>query len=116
MKKILVAYDGGEADLKALNPAADLAQALGATVSVVSVVPVHGGRIGLDPWDDSEVHAKELTEARRLLRERGIDAALLEPVGEPAPTIERIAREGEFDTIILGSRPPHAPHRGVHGH
>src|SRR3989304_1368463 len=109
MKKILVAYDGGEAALKGLNTAADLAQALGATVSVVSVGPVHGGRIGLDPWDDSEVHAKELTEARRLLRERGIDAALLEPVGEPAPTIERIAREGEFDTIILGSPPPHPP-------
>ena len=115
MKKILVAYDGGEAALKALNTAADLAQALGATVSVVSVVPVHGGRIGLDPWDDSEVHAKELTEARRLLRERGVDAALLEPVGEPAPTIERIAREGEFDTIILGSRHLNALERVLQG-
>jgi nucleotide-binding universal stress UspA family protein len=115
MKKILVAYDGGEAALKALNTAGDLAHAMGATVSVVSVVPVHGGRIGLDPWDDSEVHAKELTEARRMLRERGIDAQLLEPVGEPAPTIERIAREGGFDTIIMGSRHLNALERVLQG-
>src|SRR3970040_1081650 len=117
MKKILVAYDGGEAALKALNTAADLAQALGATVSVVSVVPVHGGRIGLDPWDDSEVHAKELTEARRMLRERGIDAQLLEPVGEPAPNIERIHRAGHGcsaprEAPAGGVPPPPPPRRG----
>ena len=104
MKKILVAYDGSDAAAKALDTAATLAHALGASVSVVSVVPVHRGRLGMDPWDDSEVHAKELTEARRILRERGIEAQLLEPVGEPAATIERIAHEGGFDTIVLGSR------------
>jgi nucleotide-binding universal stress UspA family protein len=115
MKKILVAYDGSEAATKALDTAATLAHALGASVSVVSVVPVHGGRVGMDPWDDSEVHAKELTEARRFLRERGIEAQLLEPVGEPAQTIERIAREGEFDTIVIGSRGLNAIERILQG-
>ena len=104
MKKILLAYDGGAASQRALGTAADLAHALGASVTVISVVPTHGGRIGMDPWDDTEVHAKELTEARSLLRERGVEAQLLEPIGDPAATIERIAREGEYDTIVLGSR------------
>ena len=29
---------------------------------------------------------------------------LLEPLGDPARTIERIAVEGGFDTIVIGSR------------
>lgn len=115
MQKILLAYDGGEASQRALGTAAELAKALGATVSVVSVVPTHGGRLGMDPWDDSEVHAKELVEARTLLRERGIEAQLLEPIGEPAATIERIAREGEYDTIVIGSRGLNALERILQG-
>lgn len=115
MKKILVAYDGGEAAHKALETAATLAHALGASVGVVSVVPVHAGRLGMDPWDDSEIHAKELSEARRFLHERGIEAQLLEPVGEPAPTIERVAQEGGFDTIVVGSRGLNALERVLQG-
>ena len=115
MQKILLAYDGTDPSQRALGTAADLAKALGATVSVVSVVPTHGGRLGMDPWDDSEVHAKELVEARTLLRDRGIEAQLLEPIGEPAATIERIAREGEYDTIVIGSRGLNALERVLQG-
>lgn len=115
MQKILLAYDGTDPSQRALGTATDLAKALGATVSVVSVVPTHGGRLGMDPWDDSEVHAKELVEARTLLRERGIEAQLLEPIGEPAATIERIAREGEYDTIVIGSRGLNALERVLQG-
>ena len=43
MKKILIAYDGGEPARRALDTAADLARLTGASVSVVSVVPVHVG-------------------------------------------------------------------------
>jgi nucleotide-binding universal stress UspA family protein len=104
MKKILLAYDGGEPARHALDTAAELALKFGATLSVVSVVPVHPGRAPVDPWDDSTVHAQELVEARRLLQERGIEADLMEPAGDPAKTIEHIAAEGGFDTIVLGSR------------
>jgi nucleotide-binding universal stress UspA family protein len=104
MKRILVAYDGTEPSRRALETAAELAHAFGASVAVVSVVPLHGGRIGIDPWDDRSVHARELIEAKNLLREKGVEARLIEPVGETAPTIERVAREGDFDTIVLGSR------------
>jgi nucleotide-binding universal stress UspA family protein len=104
MKKILVAYDGGEPAHRALDLAAELAGVFDATVSVVSVVPVHPGRFPVDPWDDTSVHAQELLEARRTMRERGIEVELVEPSGDPARTIERIAEEGAFDMIVVGSR------------
>jgi nucleotide-binding universal stress UspA family protein len=104
MKKILVAYDGGEPAHRALALACELARVFEATVSVVSVVPVHPGRFPVDPWDDTSVHAQELLEARRLMREKGIEVELIEPSGDPARTIERIAEEGAFDMIVVGSR------------
>lgn len=104
MKKILVAYDGGDPARRALDTAAELAGLTGATVSVVSVVPVHPGRVPVDPWDDASTHAAELIEARRLLADKGIEAELLEPHGDPASAIERIAEEGGFDTVVVGSR------------
>jgi nucleotide-binding universal stress UspA family protein len=36
--------------------------------------------------------------------EDGIEADLLEPIGDPATTIERIANEGDFDVIVVGTR------------
>ena len=104
MKKILLAYDGGEPARRAIELTADLAQHYGASVSVVSVTPVHAGRAPIDPWDDRPVHLAELREAQQMLREHGIEPALLSPAGDPAKTIERIAAEGAFDTVIVGSR------------
>jgi nucleotide-binding universal stress UspA family protein len=115
MKKILVAYDGGEPARRALTMAVDLAHKFGATVAVVSVVPVHPGRAPVDPWDDATVHANELVEARKLLQDAGIEAELLEPAGDPAKTIERIATDGEFDTIVIGSRGLGAISRALQG-
>src|SRR3990172_4067891 len=103
MKKILVAYDGGEPAQRALDTAAELARLTGATIAVVSVVPVRPGRFPVEPWDDASVHAQELIEARRMLREMGIEAELIEPAGDPAITIERVAEDGGFDTVVVGS-------------
>jgi nucleotide-binding universal stress UspA family protein len=104
MKRILVAYDGGEPAKRALETAAQLAKKFDALISVVSVVPWHSGRTMLDPWDDSIVHDNELEEARSLLALQGIEPELIEPIGDPAATIERIARDGAFDTVVVGSR------------
>jgi nucleotide-binding universal stress UspA family protein len=104
MKKILVAYDGGDPARRALDTAIELAKAFAATVSVVSVVPKRMGREPMDPWDDETVHAKELLEAKKLLLDAGIEAEMLEPFGDPAHTIEEIARKGGYDTIVMGSR------------
>lgn len=104
MKRILVAYDGGDPARKALETAIDLASTHDASVSVVSVVPFHPGRAPMDPWDDAAVHAQALEEAKQILAEHGMEADLLEPIGDPAATIERIANDGGFDTVVVGSR------------
>ena len=49
------------------------------------------------------VRGKEIS-----LAELGLDVDLLEPLGDPARTIERIAVEGGFDTIVIGSGPDEA--------
>ena len=102
MNKILVAYDGGEPGQRALDLAAKLAHAFGSRVDVVSVVPEGFGRVEGAREEPAIVHARELVEARSMLRDLGIDAGLIEPAGEPAQTIERLAAEGGYDTVILG--------------
>jgi nucleotide-binding universal stress UspA family protein len=73
-------------------------------VTVVSVVPVHPGRTPIDPWDDGLVHAQELKEAGEALRELGIEPELLEPSGDPATVIERVAEQINADVVVVGSR------------
>ncbi|MBI3747739.1 MAG: universal stress protein [Chloroflexi bacterium] len=102
--KILLAYDGGEPARKALDLTADFAKKFDASVAVVSVVPVHPGRVPIDPWDDTPVHASQLAEAKRLLLDKGIEAALIERAGDPAHTIEQIAQDGGYDMVVVGSR------------
>ena len=104
MDKILVAYDGTDPSKRAPHMAATLGKAFKASIGVVSVVPRHPGRSPVDPWDDGRVHAEELVEARDLLRLEGMEAELLEPMGDPALMIERMAEQGGYDTIVVGTR------------
>ena len=104
MKKILVAYDGGEPARRALDTAAVLAKKFDAFVSVVSVVPYHLGRAPLDPWDDRAAHRHALQEAHSMLALQGIESETIERTGDPARTIEDIALDGGFDTVVVGSR------------
>jgi nucleotide-binding universal stress UspA family protein len=104
MQKLLLAYDGSEHSRRALDLAAEMAQRFGAALTVLSVVPVRPGRTPIDPWDDSHVHAEELIEARRLLREAGVEPRLVESAGNVPEIIERFAEAGSFDAVIVGSR------------
>ena len=62
------------------------------------------GRSVIDPWDDTEVHTQELLEAGRLLREQGIEPHLIETAGDVPDRIEKIATDGGYDAVIVGSR------------
>ena len=106
MKKILVAYDGQEAGHRALEMAARVAHAFDGRVDVVSVVPEEGGHADVEASQPAVEHARELVEARGVLRRRGIEAGLIEPAGDPAETIERLASERGYDTIVLGGNRP----------
>jgi nucleotide-binding universal stress UspA family protein len=103
-KRILLAYDGSEQARRALTFTVELAKLVHAEVGVVSVVPVHAGRIGMDPWDDRKVHSEELNEARQLIVETGITPTLHEPYGVIANEIVRTAEDGGYDHIVTGSR------------
>jgi nucleotide-binding universal stress UspA family protein len=104
MKNILVAYDGGEPAHRALETGIELSKRFDAALAVVSVVPVHPGRSPIDPWDDRSTHHRQLAEAREVLAREGVVAEMIEPSGEPATAIERVALMGRFDTIVVGSR------------
>ncbi len=104
MKNILVAYDGEAPAKRALDVAIELTKLSHGDLAVVSVIPTRVGRSPVDPWDDGSVHARQLLEARNILAQHGIEAEMIEPAGDPAKEIEKIAEAGKFDTIVIGSR------------
>lgn len=87
--RILVAYDGSEESLRALQRAADAAQHSDVELGVVTVMPAV-----LDAPGD----------ALRYLRERGLEAKLHTPVGDPATEIARLADDAAYHTVYLGAR------------
>jgi len=115
MKNILVAYDGGQPAHRALETGIELAKRFEASLAVVSVVPVHPGRSPVDPWDDTTAHDDQRAEARNILSHHGVAAEFIEPSGDPASAIERVAETGHFDTIVVGSRGQGAAGRLLRG-
>ncbi len=106
LRDILVGYDGSAAARRALDVAADLAAAGDGSVTVVSVVPVYAAPAGVDPLDNRAVHQLELREAREVLQARGVRTTGFLASGDPARELTRIAREGDYDAIVVGC-PPH---------
>jgi nucleotide-binding universal stress UspA family protein len=104
MKRILVAYDGEEPAGRALELGAQLAKAFGAAIGVVCVSPWRRDSFPVDLWDDPGAREKALNAAGDWLAARGLSAELLSPAGELAQTIQSVAEDGEFDTIVVGSR------------
>ena len=108
LKTIVVGFDDTEPSRRALERAADLAEAFGAKVVVTSVAPilVGAGRSAgpIDPTDPPEKHLEELKDARSFLDGRGLEAEYAPAVGEPADTIVELAEERNADMIVVGTR------------
>jgi nucleotide-binding universal stress UspA family protein len=109
MKTIVVGYDDTEPAKRALERAADLAEAFGSKLYVTSVAPVSAsgaarGFGAVDPTDPPELHQEELAHAREYLGTRKIEAEYVNAVGEPADAIVAAAEQNAADLIVVGSR------------
>lgn len=117
-KKILVPVDGSEKAAKAAQQAADLASKLGAEMALLYVVP------SLSPLVDTSYFSPDrfgniqtaiLEEFQRQGQEilkkvqeglSGYNLNITTEVasGHPADEICKIAKEGDYDLVVMGSR------------
>jgi nucleotide-binding universal stress UspA family protein len=110
MKTIVLGFDDTEPSKRALDRAAELAEAFGGKLIVTSVAPllIGAGRSAgpTDPVDSPAEHKRELEDAKNLLGARNVDAEYVTAVGEPADTIVDLARDRGADMIVVGTREP----------
>jgi nucleotide-binding universal stress UspA family protein len=112
MQTIVLGFDDSVEAGKALDRTAELAEAFGATVLVVSVAPLMqlaGRGIGpYDPADPPERYRALANEAAATLKERGIEARATTALGDAGGTIVELADQNRADLIVLGMS--HHPH------
>jgi nucleotide-binding universal stress UspA family protein len=103
VRRLLIAFDGGDPAWTALELGIELASAAHAAVGIVSVVPAEDGTPD-DPWSETSKHAAELHEAKLRVEAAGLTADTHEPTGNPGPLIVEVAASFEYDTIVVGAR------------
>ncbi len=111
--KLLVAVDGSEPSLRALDKAVDLSRQL-AQPAVLTLTNVHNdafvrrhqhlvGKQAVDQYL-AEVHAPEIKEATDRLDRLGMHYEVLHGSGDLAHTITHQAEAGGFDMIVMGAK------------
>lgn len=107
-KKILVAYDGSEGARKALAAGINLAQIHQAELFALAVeekLPKFPGTID-EVQEEKELankyYGQLLAEARQQAQEAGLKLKTLLRAGHPAKTIVQVAKEGNFDLLLVG--------------
>jgi nucleotide-binding universal stress UspA family protein len=104
---IVVGFDGSDAAERALERAADLAQAEGRVFVVTARPTAAQSPLAPEPILDapSPVEQRELLErGRALLEGRGIDASLVAMDDDPAEALLRVARSEDARLIVVGRR------------
>ncbi len=114
VKKILIATDGSQSALDAVELGLDIAEEQGAwpvfihVAPAVRVLPTGGSLFGLTaaavPRKPDESDRRPLVAAARLAAEREVDAVTDLVTGHPVEEIVRYADEIEADLIVVGSR------------
>lgn len=109
-RHVLVAFDASpEAEL-ALAHAVAMAQVYHAKVTIVAVVPpppllawqAPGGMRGMHEAEQEELDKALRKAADGVPDDLSVTTQLLD--GDPARELLRIARDGDFDVIVMGSR------------
>lgn len=108
MKKMLVAVDGSEYSLAAVKAAAKLAAERGIEkVTLLNVIPTTPTPVGPMPTaalPDDQAAWEIFEQPKDILKQADIKPMLLLREGDPAFGIVTVAKEGEFDLIIVGHR------------
>ena len=97
---ILLAYNDTDVSNRALERAAQLAKLYEAKLVVTSVTPVLVGA------STKGAPGPELLRADERLRELGIEAELVEAIGEISEAIVQVAESRNVGLIVLGTREP----------
>lgn len=118
MLKVLLATDGSKHSFKAVDKIIQLVKNIKAEVTVLTVmqdVPIlqlheglpaeHLAAMQQSLEKRAEKNAQDiLTKTANVFRENGIEVNLLLEKGHPAEVICRVAEEGGFDFVVMGSR------------
>jgi len=97
---ILLAYNGTDVADRALERAAQLARLYEAKLVVTSVTPVVVGDVPtMEP-------GPELRHADERLRELGVEAELVEAIGDIASAVVEVADTRDVGLIVIGTREP----------
>ncbi len=107
MKKILVAVDGSNYSNTAVKKAGALADKFGSKVTLLNVIKP----LSVFHEEVEVVEDLQKDEARTILRkskealiDMGVDSKTLFRKGDPASEIVDLAKEDDFDLIMIGSR------------
>ncbi|SDZ58383.1 Nucleotide-binding universal stress protein, UspA family [Evansella caseinilytica] len=110
-QKILLAADGSDHSVRAMEKAVVLAKKIeGASITVIHVVDTIPSRA--DVLDEQMNPRKDIPEARKAkiapieseIRANKISLETIHLFGDPGPAIVREANEGNYDLVVIGSR------------
>lgn len=105
MKKILVPVDGSEYAEKAALKAVELAKSFEGEITVLNVAQPFSMILGFKSAEelraDAENTAKKTADK---LNAEGAKAGAVGVVGDPADEIVKLAGEGNYDLIVMGSK------------
>lgn len=114
MKKMLVAVDGSDHSRKVTNEASELAAALGAEVTLLTVMEEFFRQSGMSEVTQSDIEKinenrkkgvdEFLQEEAQKFREKGVKIKAQVAKGHPGQVICNFAREGGYSYIVLGNR------------
>ena len=109
-RHVLVAFDASSEAQLALVHAVAMAQVYRAKVALVAVVPpppllswqAPGGMLGIHEAEQAELEKALREAADGVPDDLSVTTQLLD--GDPARELLRLARDGDFDVIVMGSR------------